>query len=141
MTLVNPALHGHGLFFAPVNRVTAVLSSQRGTRSALRELHGAGFGDDSVELFAGPAGAAALDLTGERHGIVARVIKTIEANADPEIGDSMRAADAELKAGGYVVAVRMDGHEHQRRQVAEILAAHGGRFIRYWTRWFVESLG
>jgi hypothetical protein len=93
-----------------------------------------------IDVFAGPEGAELLDLCGQRHGIVARIMRNIEALLSDDTSLHQQA-DATLRAGGCVIGVLMDGKESMKEQVAAVLKANNGQMIHYWNRLATERLG
>jgi len=140
MTVVNPDPHSQGYVFVPANRILSLFPAAPEVRTVLRELHELGFDAADIEVFSGEPGAKMLDLSGEEHGAMPRLIRNLEALLVPEDGDTFRRADVAMRGGAFTVAVRMDGRETPKPQVGEILRSHGGTLIRYWKHWVVESL-
>jgi hypothetical protein len=140
MAVENPDPHNQGYVFVPANRILSLFMAASAVREVLRELHELGFGDADIEVFSGDAGAQVLDLSGQAHGIMPRLIRNLEALLVPEDGDTFRRADQAMRDGAFTVAVRMDGREALKPRVGELFRAHGGTLIRYWKRWVVESL-
>lgn len=141
MPNLNPDPHAYGYVFVPVNRVTSVFASPDDVRCVLAELRALGFDAASLDVFVGDAGAAALDLSGEKSGWVTRKIRDLESLLTLAAGDSHRAADEALRAGGALVAILMDGKEPLKDQVRTLLLRSHATVIRYWGRWSVETLG
>ena len=140
MVELNPNLHGASYLFIPVNRVTSLFRSRDDARAAVGELQKLGFPENTLEVFVGEAGAEALDLSGEAHGLVARRFRNLEALFALEAGESHKLADNVLRAGGVAVAVDMEGRQEMKDRVAQILKAHHGQVVRYWSRWTIEML-
>jgi hypothetical protein len=140
MANINPDPHEYGYAFIPLNRVTALFSSSDDARAAVKELHTLGFGPQTLDVFVGEQGAAALDLSGEGHGTVTRILRNFEALIVQIAGDSHKKADAALNTGAVAVAVLMDGKEAMKEGVATLLKRHRAEVIRYWSRWTIESM-
>jgi hypothetical protein len=140
MADINPDPHEYGYAFIPLNRVTALFASSDDARAAVKGLHTLGFGPQTLDVFVGEQGAAALDLPGEDHGTVTRILRNFEALMVQMAGDSHKRADAALNAGGVAIAVLMDGKEKMKEEVARLLKRHRAEVIRYWSRWTIESM-
>jgi hypothetical protein len=140
MAHVNPDPHAHGYVFIPANRVTGLFASYADLQGALRELEPLGFASQQIEVFAGEEGADVLDLCGQQHGVITRMLRNIAALVSDDT-DLHQQADAALRAGGSVIGVLMDGQEEKKEQVAAILKANKGQLIHYWGRWTTERLG
>jgi hypothetical protein len=140
MAQVNPDPHAHGYVFIPMNRVTGLFSSYEHLQGALRDLETLGFDPQHIEVFAGEEGADLLDLCGQRHGVITRMLRNIEALLTDNT-DLHQQADATLRAGGAAIGILMDGKEEKKEQVAAVLKANKGQLIHYWGRWTTERLG
>jgi len=140
MVEINRDPHEYGYAFIPLNRVTALFSSSEDARASVKELHALGFGPETLDVFVGEQGAAALDLSGEDHGTVTRILRNFEALMVQMAGDSHKRAHAALNMGGVAVAVLMDGKEKMKEDVASVLKRHRAEAIRYWSRWTIESM-
>jgi hypothetical protein len=140
MAQVNPDPHTHGYVFIPTNRVTGLFSSYEELQGALRELETLGFDPQHIEVFAGEEGADLLDLCGQRHGVITRMLRNIEALVTDDTALHQQA-DATLRAGGGAIGILMEGNEEKKEQVAAVLKANHGHLIHYWGRWTTERLG
>jgi hypothetical protein len=140
MADVNPDPHEYGYVFVPQNRITAIFSSQDDVRGAVKDLEALGIEPQNVDVFVGPEGAAALDLSGEGHGPITRQLRNFEALMVLVAGESHRRADAALKSGAMALAVLLDGKEESKPEVAALLKVRHATLVRYWGRWTVESL-
>jgi hypothetical protein len=141
MAQVNPDPHESGYVFIPANRVTGIFSTVKDAQGALQALNAQGWGTQHIDVFVGAEGADTLDLQGQRHGGVVRVMRNIEAFIGDVEAELHRQADAALRAGGCVMGVLMAGKEGQKDQVAAILKANHGQLIHYWSHWTIERLG
>lgn len=139
MAELNSDPHASGYMFIPLERVTSLFASRDDAKRAVGELAALGYSGDRVEAFIGESGAETLDLSGEAHGTATRRLRNLEALLVPESGDTLRRADAALRAGGVFVAVRLEG-EKGKDEVAATFRKHHGTVIRYWSRWMIESL-
>ena len=140
MATVNPNPHEYGYVFIPLNRITALFASKEDARDAVNALYSLGFAPENLDVFVGEEGAAALDLSGEGHGPVARGLRNFEALMVQVAGDSHQQTHAALNDGSIAVAVLMDGKETMKDEVAALLRRHRATVIRYWSRWTIESL-
>jgi hypothetical protein len=141
MAQVNPDPHKSGYVFLPANRVTGIFSTVEDAQGALQALNAQGWGTQHIDVFVGAEGADTLDLQGQRHGIVVRVMRNIEAFIGDVEAELHRQADTALRAGGCVMGVLMAGKEDQKNQVAAILKDNHGQLIHYWSHWTIERLG
>ena len=118
MANINPDPHRYGYVFVPLNRVTALFSSDADAKAAVGEVKALGIEATAIDVFIGEDGAAALDLTGLEHGTVVRTLRT----------------------GGIAIAILMDQRESMKDDVAAVLRRHRAWAIRYWGRWTIEGL-
>ena len=140
MAVVNPDPHHQGYVFVPANRILSLFTAAPAVLDVLRELQELGFDGADIEVFAGESGARVLDLSGQAHGAMPRLMRNLEALLVPEDADTFRQADQAMRDGAFTVAVRMDNREELKPRVVHVFRAHGGTLIRYWKRWVVESL-
>lgn len=80
-----------------------------------------------VQTFIGPPGAEELDFSGEHHGVLGRVNRTLHRLTEDQ---EMRRYQAELLAGNAVVTVFADD-ELSKKAALVIMESHGGRFIHH----------
>jgi len=140
MANINSDPHDYGYAFIPLNRVTALFSSSDDARAAVKELQALGFGPQTLDVFVGKEGAVALDLSGEGHGVVTRLLRNFEALMVPIAGDSHQRAEVALNTGGVAIAVLMDGKEAMKTTVGTLLKRHRAEVVRYWSRWTIEAM-
>jgi hypothetical protein len=121
----------------PVGRVLAVFDRPADAdraSAALREM-----GVTDVERFEGVADADRFDATGERHGPVARVLRTVQFSLMDQL-PAMAWYEAALREGRTVLAVRTRNRATTLRAVEAIKAA-GGHFINHFGRAATEEFG
>jgi hypothetical protein len=136
-TTVNLDPHAEGYRFNPMHRVTAMFESRGQVKPVLEPLHGAGFGDDKIEVFVGREGVEKLDLEGSHHGKVIHFLREAQlATADEEY--LFRELDQAVRGGGAVIGIVTDGDEARKKQAVEILKSHGAHEVYYWGQWSIE---
>jgi len=140
MAQVNPDPHAHGYVFIPTNRVTGLFSCYDDLQGALRALEPLGFDPQHIDVFAGEEGAELLDLCGQQHGVVTRMVMNVAALVSDDAG-LRQQADATLRAGGGVIGILMDDKESMKEQVAEVLKANNAQTVHYWGRLTTQRLG
>ena len=98
----------------PTNKIIGMVSTPDELHAAIAELNAAGFGEAQVQVLCGSKGAARLDVTGERHGFLARLYRFVEKFGDME---SKHLSDykSELLNGHFLLAVdvRTTTPEHE----------------------------
>ncbi len=139
MSQINPDPHAKGYVSEPTHAVTAFFAPGVDARALQNVLIGAGFAPDLVQVFQGKAGAAQLDVEGERHGGWIHFRRALELALADETADLERAEEV-LLSGGVVVAVFTGGDAARKARAAEVLKAHGGQEVRYWGEWVIERL-
>ena len=101
------------------------------------DLLDAGFVEDELMAFCGAEGARALDPSGEEHGLLFRIYRTIQ-NLYAEF-DSMREyADAAV-GGACVLGVRIPD-DTRKEAASRIFARRGGRLVAAFGRMTVENI-
>ena len=91
----------------------------------------------TVNVLSGPHGARLLDRTGTGHGIRARLLRLLQRGAYED--DALQAHEAALARGHDVIYVPVK-NEEERKKVADILRASGGRYRLYFGRWSIEEM-
>jgi hypothetical protein len=137
-TIVNPDPHAEGFKPQPIHNITAVLDRLSDVFSVLQSLGKAGFSEEQISVFLGQDGLEKLDLHGERHGMMARVVRALETLTAED--EANRNAEAALKQGRIFIAVSIDGSDQQKANVESILKTHGAHSLRFFGRWTVERL-
>ena len=140
MANINPDPHRYGYVFVPLNRVTALFSSDADAKAAVGEVKALGIEATAIDVFIGEDGAAALDLTGLEHGTVVRTLRNLESLTVQIAEQTTHDAEKTLRTGGIAIAILMDQHESMKDDVAAVLRRHRARAIRYWGRWTIEAL-
>ena len=114
-----------------------VVDSTEAAELALVDLLAAGVAEDQLHTWHGPAGAAAIDPTGQRHGRMARLWRALEkATGERELLDHYAS---EIERGHVGIGVQCGAGEG-RRVLTEILRKHGGHLISYFSVGSVERL-
>lgn len=137
-THVNPDPHAEGFQLQPTNQITAIIDNLDDVLSTMQCLTEAGFSDTDLSVFVGRDGLAKLDLHGERHGILGRIVRAADSLTSNE--EANQEAENALKAGRAYVTVLTDGGEEQKTTADSILKAHNASNVRYYGRWTVEPL-
>jgi len=135
---VNPDPHADGFTPQPIRSVTARMDDLDDLIVAMRALKAAGFSEDDASVFTGEEGLSKLDLHGENHGILARVIRALESLTAEERANL--ECETALKEGCLFVCVSTDGSDEQKAAVNQILKDHNARNLSFFGRWTVEHL-
>jgi hypothetical protein len=129
----------------PAGRVLAVFDRSEDADRAIEAVGSiAGVGSsagvaarDAVERFAGSDDADRFDATGQRHGPVARVLRTVQFSLMDQL-PAMAWYEAALREGKTVVAIRTRNRS-TTLEVVEALKAAGGHFINHFGRAATEE--
>ena len=124
-----------GFIGYPAGRVLAVFDRAGDADRAIEGLRALGLAD--VERFEGRTDADRFDATGERHGAVARVLRTVQLSLMDQL-PAMAWYEAALREGKLVLAVRT-GNRTVTLRVVEALKAAGGHFINHFGRAATEE--
>ena len=119
----------------PTGRVLGVFDAPGEADRAIDAVRG--LGTAKVERFHGSADADRFDATGQRHGPVARVLRTVQFSLMDQL-PAMAWYEAALRDGKTVVAVRTRSRPETLR-VVEALKAAGGHFINHFGRAATEE--
>jgi hypothetical protein len=122
----------------PAGRVIAVFDRAAEADAAAEAVGWAGgVAGAGIERFAGPADADRFDATGQRHGPIARVLRTVQFSLMDQL-PAMAWYEAALRDGKTVLAVRTRNRAATLR-VVEALQAAGGHFINHFGRAATEE--
>jgi hypothetical protein len=120
------------------DRVVAILDDPTRVTEAIEDLAREGFDPEEIVVLSGPEGAARLEATDQQRGLRGRLSRFAERVLGEESEDRERY-DRELAAGRFLLAVPAD--EHQKVQVAEVLARHGAHDMEHFGEYHGEPLG
>ena len=121
----------------PAGKVLAVFDRAVDAERALDAIHALELDADATQRFAGSADADRFDATGQRHGPVARVLRTVQFSLMDQL-PAMAWYEAALRDGKVVVAVRTRSRS-TTLAVVEALKAAGGHFINHFGRAATEE--
>ena len=119
----------------PAGKVLAVFDRSADADRVVETLRGLQVTD--VERFEGTEDADRFDATGERHGAVARVLRTVQFSLMDQL-PAMAWYEAALRGGKVVLAVRTRNRATTLR-VVEALRGAGGHFINHFGRAATEE--
>ena len=117
----------------PWNQLVGVVNTPEELQATVVELNKAGFGEDAIDVLCGKEGADRLDVTGEKHGLIARLYRFVEQ------AENLREYEQSLLSGHFLIAVKA-AEEDVRAQALTILKSHGGHRIRFYGTWTIEGL-
>jgi hypothetical protein len=121
----------------PAGKVLAVLDRSTDADRAVEAVRAAVGDRVAVERFAGPADADRFDATGQRHGPIARVLRTVQFSLMDQL-PAMAWYEAALREGKTVVAVPTRNRATTLK-VVEALKRAGGHFINHFGRAATEE--
>ena len=90
-----------------------------------------------MRVLAGETGVRQIDAKGERKGWFARLFRLVDALGEEHEHTARHVAA--LEAGQFVVTVEVHDDAAKVR-ARDALVAHGGHFVRYYSRWTSEDL-
>ena len=123
----------------PMNRVVGVFADWAQARAVIDLLSQEGYDKDRIGVLYGQEGAKRLDAAGQKHGLIAQISRFFQGFADMDAKHTHRH-EQELLAGHVLVEVDVGEVETAREHVRATMKAHGGYFINYYGKWFVENL-
>jgi uncharacterized protein (UPF0261 family) len=121
----------------PYNSVVGVIDDPSDLEAAVEGLVASGFAESDVNVLCGERGVRQIDAKGKRKGLLARLFRTVDA-----LGAEREHTEhhvAELEAGHFIVVVDSPDDAAKLR-ARDGLAAHGGHFINYYSRFSAENL-
>jgi len=130
-------LQDTGFHFWPSSYLHGVVDSRDEAEATLGDMIAVGIPKDQLHTWYGPGGSAAIDPTGQNHGRLARLWRTLE-RATPE-RELLEHYAKEVDAGHVCIGVQIASPEAVR-VLADILKQHGGHLISYFTVASVQHL-
>ena len=121
----------------PTGKVLAVFDRAEDADRAVDAIRVSSPAGVEIERFAGADDADRFDATGQRHGPVARVLRTVQFSLMDQL-PAMAWYEAALREGKTVVAIRTRNRS-TTLQVVEALKAAGGHFINHFGRAATEE--
>ncbi len=130
--LQDPAFH-----YWPASYLYGVVDSTAAAELALVDLLAAGVAEDQLHTWYGPAGVAAIDPTGQKHGRMARLWRALESVTGER--ELLERYANEVERGHVGIGVHC-GSGDGLRVLTDILRKHGGHLITYFSAGSVERL-
>ena len=121
----------------PVGKVLAVFDRSTDADRAVDAVGALGLQSGAIERFQGAADADRFDATGQRHGPVARVLRTVQFSLMDQL-PAMAWYEAALREGKTVLAIST-GQRPAMLRVVEALKASGGHFVNHFGRAATEE--
>ena len=121
----------------PAGKVLAVFDRAADADRAIEAAPAMGIDQSSIERFEGLADADRFDATGQRHGAVARVLRTVQFSLMDQL-PAMAWYEAALREGKTVVAIRTRNRATTLR-VVDVLKGAGGHFVNHFGRAATEE--
>ena len=122
----------------PKHAVVGVIDTAEQLAAARQGLFAAGFDESTVHVISGEHGLEVIDQTGSGHGLSGRLARLTQALFGMEMEHTERHVQ-EVEAGHYLVLVPSHDDKTTDR-ISEVLSAHGGHFINYYTNWTARLL-
>ena len=120
----------------PARKVIGVVDTPDALDRVLQALARAGFTRDQIRVFSGDEGIRSIDADGVHHGLLARVIRVIQALGDER--EHMARYERELRAGHFVVVVSTPDSASKER--AREAFQGNGHFVDYYGPLAIEHL-
>ena len=134
-TNVNVEVDGRPLF--PWDSVVGVVDDADAVDRAIGQLVAAGFSESSIHVLAGDEGERLIDRSGKTHGFLGRVVRRLQSLGEER--EHTNRHIAELRAGHFVVIVPTKD-EDRIAKVRDVLTAHGGHGVNFYTRMTTRDL-
>ncbi len=131
------ALNPEGFRASPNGHVYGIVDNpERDIPEVTADLLAARIPLDGIHIYCCSEGADTLDLTGSKHGLLARINRLVKSVAYE--GDHLQRIQTELEAGHALIGVAV-GNE-RKGDVAKILHRHGGHDVVYYGDYTWERL-
>ena len=116
----------------PKRQITCTIATQADYDALTAALQAAGISSDSVRVLHGAEGADIMDMSGERHGLIANLRRLFPMVNNTVLGH-MAAAEEVLKAEGYAIAVPASSLE-DAEQIAGVFRSHNAQNTLYFAK-------
>lgn len=127
----------HDFLAYPANMILGIFFADARLEAALAAIRSLGVSEDDIHIYRGPKGVEELDFTGESHGLLATLIRTVQQySAERHYLEEFRA---DLKSGGTLLMVRYHGDEDQAR-IADVFFNNGAEHVTRFGIWTIEEL-
>ncbi len=110
-----------------------IVNTAEELQATVVELNNVGFGEDAIDVLCGKEGADRLDVTGEKHGLLARLYRFVGQ------AKNLREYHQDLLNGHFLIAIEAS-KEDERAQAFAILQSHGGRRINFYGKWSIKKM-
>jgi hypothetical protein len=120
--------------------VVGVFPDEAAFGVARARLEEAGFGPEQYVVLHGESGLARMDTTGETHGWMGKMFRSLQ-NATTDEGKHVRRYAEYLREGRYIVGVAVGDDEANKRRAAEALRGAAADFLIYYAKNYIEDLG
>jgi len=123
----------------PENRMLAIIETRDQLRAVIEALTSGGFLTSEIEILHGAAAAKSLQEETGRTGITHLAMRLAEAIGitNDELSLKSHYADA-LADGRFLISVLAPSEERQRA-AAQLLRAHGGEDVHFFSRYTITS--
>ena len=123
----------------PTNKVVGIIDDVDNAKAAVRDLQKAGFSATQIRVLTGKEGARRINARGDKHGIWARMLRSIQkVLGDYEIPHATRH-EREMLAGHFGIGVTVRDKD-DRKKALQILKSHRGHFINFYGPLTMEIL-
>jgi hypothetical protein len=123
---------------SPSSELLAVADTPRAADAAVAALGTAGVAAGAIERLSGEAAARPFDASGARHGIVSRVVRSLQFSLVDQLPD-LAWYEAALRDGRTVLRVRVTDLDDARR-LGAILTGSGAHFVNHFGRFQTAAL-
>jgi hypothetical protein len=124
----------------PQGSVVGTLTDDAAFEDARQRLEAAGFGADHCDVLHGEEGLARIDVDGDEHGKTGSFIRRLQNVFSDDADQARRYADY-LRAGHYVVGVKVGEDQDAKQRAADALRAAHAESLSYFAENYVEDLG
>ena len=131
--------NAHDSFPYPLGSVVGTLTDDAAFEDARQRLEAAGFGADRCDVLHGDEGLARIDVDGDEHGKTGSFIRRLQ-NVFSDDADQARRYAEYLRAGHYVVGVKVGEDQDAKQRAAAALHAAHAESVSYFAENYVEDL-
>lgn len=123
----------------PENRMLAIIDSREQLREAIEALTSGGFLASEIEILHGAAAAKSLQEETGRSGLAHLAMRLAAAIRMPNDELELKSHYADALADGRFLISVLAPSEDRQRIAAQLLRAHGGADVRFFSRYTITS--
>ncbi|MGD9589173.1 MAG: DUF302 domain-containing protein [Pyrinomonadaceae bacterium] len=121
----------------PSHKLLSAFEDAENVGRSIDALRRSGIEENAIEVFCGEQGEKQIDFSGEKHGLWAKFVRSLQALSAEHL--YLEYYQNELHSGGYLLQVAV-GNSEQKNSVARLIHENGGKRVTYFGTWLIEEI-